>query len=61
MIAISFLAVVLIVSLIAGTVGFLLGYFTGRRAGAKGSQAGFPVLPVSVDSSTPDPDPLQPR
>jgi hypothetical protein len=30
----------------AGGVGFLLGYFVGRRSGARERQAGFPVLPV---------------
>jgi hypothetical protein len=40
------LLVVVVACAGAGGVGFLLGYFVGRRSAAKQRQAGFPILPV---------------
>ena len=49
MVAMNLLVVVLVISVMAGSIGFLVGYFAGRRAAAKGRQAGFPMT-VSGDA-----------
>ena len=46
MIAISALTILLIVVVVAESVGFLIGYFVGRRSGAADRQVGFTVLPM---------------
>jgi hypothetical protein len=40
------LPIVVVACVGAGGVGFLIGYFVGRRSGARQRQAGFPVLSV---------------
>jgi hypothetical protein len=46
MVAGLLLIILVFVVACAGGGGFLIGYFVGRRSGAKQRQAGFPVLPV---------------
>src|SRR5579864_4551487 len=48
MIAIGLLLVLLLISAFVGAIGFLIGYFVGRRSAAKDRQTGFPVLPVQA-------------
>jgi hypothetical protein len=49
MVAIGLLFILTVVVACAGGVGFLLGYFVGRRSGAKERQVGFPVMPVAAN------------
>jgi len=51
MIAVGLLFILLLVVVFAGSIGFLLGYFVGRRSGAKDRQIGFPVLPTVMESN----------
>ena len=51
MLAIGLLFILLLVTVFAGSIGFLLGYFVGRRSGAKDRQIGFPVLPTIAESN----------
>jgi hypothetical protein len=50
----AFGLLIFLVFVIAGAVavGFLIGYFVGRRSGAKQRQAGFPVIPVESNAAT---------
>jgi hypothetical protein len=49
MVAIGLLFVLLVICVFVGSIGFLIGYFVGRRSGARDRQVGFPVLPTAAE------------